>query len=831
MARVRSCLGRAGRCALVVVIAASSCRGNSGSGRGPAGSGATGSGAAGSAGSARPSGSAAAATGTDDKLAWPAIDEPSLVALQMTERFELGAPAPLAITPDGAVLFRRSKPRDRSADLYQLDAAGKTALVASAASLLAGAPAAGSGAGSSAGSAGSSAGSAGSGSGAGSNAPVAAAGIEAITVSDDGARVLVPLAGRLFVIERATGAARELAIGPCRDPRLSPDGRRVAFVRDGDLWVATLGEGAPVRIAQHPPDDRPADRGARDYGTPDPAAAVFGRDRGYWWSPDSQSIAFERSDARAVEPQYLADPRYPEQPPVARRIPRVGKPIATVDLGIVSVRGGAPRWVSWELARYPYLAQVIWPARGPLTLVVAGREQTIVAVVTVDPATGAARPVLVDKEPTWVNVVPDGLAWLPDGSGFLWMTESSGAWSLEHHAADGSHVRTVLTADFGVRRIAGISLDGREVIVDGSGDPREQHVWRVPLAGGAPVALTASGGVHTARAGHGVIVVSSQLRGGGRATAMITPDGTRIELPAVAERPAAVPTTRLETVTLDDHAQYAAITRPHAFDPRIRYPVVLRLGTGTDVKSVLDALDTYVLDQWYADAGFIVVRTDGRGTVNGDRSWQRAISGDVLTIPLNDQIGAIKRLGAHHPELDVARTATLGGETGGYLATLAAMLHPEVFSAAVAVSPITDWELLDAASGERLMKTPAFNAEGYRRTNVSAYVEQLTRPLLLFPSVPGGRISTAHAFELIDALSAVGKRVELATLPDGPDAAHRIAATRLVLDFLRQRLGPPVRPSVMPAARTGDDDEKEEEEERERARHGSGKASGDKDGH
>jgi hypothetical protein len=105
------------------------------------------------------------------------------------------------------------------------------------------------------------------------------------------------------------------------------------------------------------------------------------------------------------------------------------------------------------------------------------------------------------------------------------------------------------------------------------------------------------------------------------------------------------------------------------------------------------------------------------------------------------------------------------------------------------------------------------------------YAERLTRPLLVMPRIPGRRVTATHAFALIDALSAAGKPVEFATLPDQADAAHRVAATRLVLDFFRRHLGPPVRPQVMPAARTDD----EEEEERERARRGSGHAGGDKD--
>ena len=118
MLAVRSQLGRH---ALVLVIAGLGCRGS----------------APKAGGTAAGSGSAAPA---DEKLAWPAVDEASLVALQATERFELGTPVPLAITPDGAVLFRRSKPRHPAADLYQLDAAGKVTQLASAVALLAGAP-------------------------------------------------------------------------------------------------------------------------------------------------------------------------------------------------------------------------------------------------------------------------------------------------------------------------------------------------------------------------------------------------------------------------------------------------------------------------------------------------------------------------------------------------------------------------------------------------------------------------------------------------------------------------------------------------------------------
>jgi len=715
----------------------------------------------------------------DDRLPWPAADEPALLALIASDGYELGEPVPLAITPDGAVLFRRAKPRDRSADLYQLDPAGTLTVLATAAQLTgsAGAP----------------------------------RGIDAIEVSDDGRRVLVPLAGRLFVIERATARARELAIGPHQDPRLSPDGTQVGFVRDGDLWVASIGASGParyVRIAQHPAD--------REYATPEPVAADLGRQRGYWWSPDSRSIIFQRTDARAVATRYLADPAHPEQRPAERKLAHSGSPNATVDLGIVSIRGGAPRWVSWDLARYPYLARVIWPVRGALTLVVMNREQTQLAALAVDPATGATRPLVVDRDPAWINIAPDPLTWLPDGSGFLWMTERRGAWSLERYAADGAALGPALMPDVGLRRVAGLSADGRDVIIEATSDPREQHVWRAPITGGPATALTSGGGVHRVQTGHGVLVIRSANRAGGQRTTVVRAGGPSVELPSVAEHPKSAATTELETLTLEDHLQYAAVTRPHGFDPKVRYPVVLRISSEPNSNAVVDARDTYAADQWCADAGFIVVRTDGRGTPGRDRLWQRVIAGDALTLPMNDQIAALKQLGAHHPELDLARVGAIGADLGGYLAAVGVSIHPDVFAAAVAVSPITDWELLDTAYGERYMRTPTTNPEGYRRTNASTYAEQLTRPLLVMSRVTDDRLGFAHTMELVGALSAAGKRVELAVLPETGhprDLARELAAVRLALDFLRNHLGPPVRPAVMPAPRS-----EEEEEERERQR-------------
>lgn len=320
--------------------------------------------------------------------------------------------------------------------------------------------------------------------------------------------------------------------------------------------------------------------------------------------------------------------------------------------------------MSWELARSPYLARVIWSVRGALTLVVMNREQTELAALAVDAATGATRPLVVDRDPAWINIAPDPLIWLPDGTGFLWMTERRGAWSLERYAADGAALGPALMPDVGLRRVAGLSADGRDVIIEATSDPREQHVRRAPITGGPATALTSGGGVHRVQTGHGVLVIRSANRAGGQHTTVVRTGGPSVELPSVAEHPKSAAMTELETLTLEDHLQYAAVTRPHGFDPKVRYPVVLRINSEPNSDAVVDARDTYAADQWCADAGFIVVRTDGRGIPGRDRLWQRVIAGDALTLPMNDQIAALKQLGAHHPELDLARVGVVGADLG-----------------------------------------------------------------------------------------------------------------------------------------------------------------------
>ncbi len=737
-------------------------------------------------------------------MTWPALNETFLAAAAATFNFRLGLPVPLAITPDGAVLFRRTPPRSFASDLYQLDSnTGAITTLVTAAQLLGGSSEQLSDAEKAR----------------RERTRTATRGIVSISVASDGRRLLIPLGERLFVLDRdpaagTTAAARELHVGDGFpfDPQLSPDGTTVAFVRDGDLWVMpadadagadvrTSHDLAPRRLTQHPVDI--------EYGVADFAAQEeLHRTRGYWWSADSRTLVFQRTDARAVDTLYVADARHPAKPPVPFKYPRAGRNNAVVDLAVIAIDASPasePTWITWDTARWPYLATVSWSRGAPLAYTLLNREQTEIVLCTVDPATGVSTRIHHESDPSWINLSPGTPRWLDDGTGFLWMTESSGQWVLERRNNNGELLAVLTEPSLGLRAVVGVDEKAGVAYVQASADPRQLHVYEISLHGSAPSPTIAiseldAGGLTNAEAKHGVMVLATALRTGGSRTVVVSRTGKQTELPSVAERPTLAPTTQLaqmhalDTIGSSDapaRSFFTAITRPRDFDPSKTYPVLLKVYAGPHAIMVTDSRDAYLMDQWYADAGFIVVRADGRGTPHRGRDWERAILNDLITVPMQDQLAALQALAAAHPEMDMNRVGVFGWSFGGYFSTMAALLHGDIFKAAVAGAPVTDWELYDTAYTERYMKTPAANPAGYRYTSALTHAAKLQRPLLVIHGITDDNVHFAHTLALIEALYVEGKRAEVVTLSAThmvPDPKLNLAREKVQVDFFRQHL-------------------------------------------
>lgn len=585
-------------------------------------------------------------------------------------------------------------------------------------------------------------------------------GFTSFQMSKDGSRLLVALAGKLYVVNRADLKFTELPGTHWIDPRFSPDGRTVAAAKDRELHLIDLATN----------EERALTSGSTDsvsHGTSEfVAQEEMKRDEGYWWSPDSQTLLYQETDESAVETRYIANALRPEERPAAFAYPKAGSPNAKVRLGLIGARGGATTWLRWDTERYPYVARVDWSnPRAPLTVLVQNREQTEQLLLAVDPRTGATTELLRETDPAWLNLdyeseVP---VWTQDGSRFLWTTERRGAWQVELRDASGKLLREITPASFSLRGLVGLDEASGMVFVRGSLDSREVHLWRYPLAGGPGTPLTRESGHHTAVLGSGTgrLVHTFDLFNGRYGVQVIDGNGQALAmLRSVAETPPFRPTTEL-THARNTPAFDAAITRPRAFAAGRKYPVILQVYAGPTAKRVNALIRDYLPDQWMADQGYIVVRLDGRGTPWKGRDWERVIKGNFIDIALHDQIAGLQALATQYPELDLSRVGVTGWSFGGYFSAMATIRRPDVFRAGIAGAPVITWENYDTHYTERYLGLPQANPEAYRVSNVTTYAQELRRPLMLIHGLTDDNVYFQHTLQLADALFMAGKPYEL----------------------------------------------------------------------
>jgi dipeptidyl-peptidase-4 len=203
----------------------------------------------------------------------------------------------------------------------------------------------------------------------------------------------------------------------------------------------------------------------------------------------------------------------------------------------------------------------------------------------------------------------------------------------------------------------------------------------------------------------------------------------------------------------------------------------------------------WLLDQWLADQGFIVVAVDGRGTPGRGRAWERAIARKFGSVPLADQVAGLEALGKKYPEMDLKRVGITGWSFGGYLAALAVLRRPDVFKAAVAGAPVVDWLDYDTHYTERYLGLPATDAAAYKEGSLLTYAARLKRPLLLVHGTADDNVYFRHTLKLVDALFLAGKEFEVLPLSGFthmvPNAVvTQRLRTRIALHF-QKHLGKP----------------------------------------
>ncbi|WP_369935860.1 S9 family peptidase [Xanthomonas tesorieronis] len=628
------------------------------------------------------------------------------------------------------------------------------------------------------------------------------AGIVDYQWAPDAQALLFPLGGELYLYDlRKTGSAavRKLTDGEgfATDPKISPKGGYVSFVRARNLWVIDLASGQQHQLTRDGSDT--IGNGVAEFV----ADEEMDRHTGYWWAPDDSAIAFARIDESGVPVQKRPEVYADHTEVIEQRYPQAGQPNVRIQLGTIAPRAGAqPQWI--DLGRNPdiYLARVDWRDAQRLTFQRQSRDQKKLELIETTLAGGKQRVLVTETSKTWVPLNHD-LRFLKDGR-FIWGSERSGYEHLYLASEDGRKLAPLTQGEWIVDALLAVDEGAGKVYFSATKEsPTQTQLYAVPLAGGAIEKLSRPNGTHAASfAKNASVYVDSWsntttppqielFRANGKKIAtLLVNDLSDPQHPYARYRDAQRP-LEFGTLTAADGKTplHYRLTKPAGFDPAKRYPVVVYVYGGPAAQTVLDgwpARGDALFDQYLAQHGYVVFSVDNRGTPRRGRDFGGALYQRQGTVEVDDQLRGVAWLKAQ-PWVDAARIGVYGWSNGGYMTLMLLAKHSEAYACGVAGAPVTDWGLYDSHYTERYMNLPAANPDGYRDGRVAAHLDGLTSPLLLIHGMADDNVLFTNSTALMSELQKRGKLFELMTYPgakhglSGSNALHRYRTTEAFL--------------------------------------------------
>ncbi len=572
----------------------------------------------------------------------------------------------------------------------------------------------------------------------------------------------------------------------------SPDGQRVAFVRDNDLYVVDVREAKERRLTEK--QSATVRNGKADWVYYEEINNRNWKD--FAWSPDSQSLAFLQFDDAPVTPFVIANPLEIQQRVETERFPLAGAANPLVRIGIVGASGGDVRWIATD--GYPsdnmLISQFGWaPDSRAVYYFVQDRTQRWLDVNWYSLEQGSQKTLFRDQTPAWVNN-PGELRFLDDGS-FLILSDRDGWQHAYRYATDGKLLGRITDGPWEVRSIQAVDTAGGWVTLRATRDSHlAENAYRVKLDGSELKRLTAEPGTHhiSANATGSLFVDSWSSVQQPTRVRLCNAEGQTLRTldtnpVANLSRYRFAPVEMLQIPLKDGFVVEASIVKPQDFDANKKYPVWLLTYGGPQMPTLSDSWQGgRTFEQMLAQMGIIALRCDprsasGKGAVNAWKAYRQ------LGVQELQDLDEVVDWICGKPYVDPSRVGISGHSYGGFL-TAFALTHSRRFAAGIAGAPVTDWRNYDSIYTERYMLTPQDNQDGYNRSSVVAAAGDLHGRLLLLHGAMDDNVHMANTLQLAHALQKADKPFEMMIYPPDRHGIFGIHYRRLMYDFIRRTM-------------------------------------------
>lgn len=647
---------------------------------------------------------------------------------------------------------------------------------------------------------------------------ISSSGIVDYQWSPTGNALLFPVNGELYLFDIATSKVAQLTDDKvfATDARFSPEGNFISYVHDYNLYVIDRKTRKTYQLTKRQSD-------TEQFATAEfVAQEEMKRMTGYWWSPNEQHIALTRIDLSPVNVQQRVDVYAERTELVEQRYPAAGTNNVALDLGWLNIADAlasdkddkvpaTPATVHWlNLAKHHneqgYLARVKWlPNSLSFSYQWQNRSQNRLTLMMYTLAEKTSKSILEETSTTWINL-NDDLYFLSDSRYFIWASERSGFKHLYLYRTDGSLIRQLTSGDWMVDNLSHVDeITGVIYFTGRKETPLERHLYRANLnnsSPGQPSQLSTRAGMHNvvfAADGRSYIDYFSSSRQPPQVS-LHGPTGERITWLHENRLDQGHPLSpylatwsypefgHLEAA--DGQRLYYQINKPAQIADNQNHPAIVMVYGGPRAQRVTNSWGDY-FTQYLVQQGYVVFKLDNRGSGNRGRQFESGIYRQLSQLEVADQKVGAKWL-AKQPYVNSSRIGVFGHSYGGYMALHLIMRAPELFSAAVAGAPVTDWALYDTHYTERYMGTPQDNPEGYQQANVLTYADNLKKPLMIYHGMADDNVLFTHTAMLAHRLQQSMIPFDMMAYPGkahgirGREASiHRY---QLVTDFFNRHL-------------------------------------------